>query len=74
VEQGGATVFPTAGGHVKPKKGTAAFWYNLYASGEGKLIIFFILIVESIRFIVQVITRQDMLVRIDRTCLHCIFQ
>lgn len=36
VEQGGATVFPTAGGHLKPKKGSAAFWYNLYASGEGK--------------------------------------
>jgi prolyl 4-hydroxylase len=35
VEQGGATVFPAAGGHLKPKKGNAAFWYNLYASGEG---------------------------------------
>ncbi len=35
VEQGGATVFPVAGGHLKPKKGSAAFWYNLYASGEG---------------------------------------
>ena len=35
VEQGGATVFPAAGGHLKPKKGSAAFWYNLYASGEG---------------------------------------
>jgi hypothetical protein len=42
VEQGGATVFPAAGGHLKPKKGSAAFWYNLYASGEGRKIISFI--------------------------------
>ncbi len=40
VEQGGATVFPAAGGHLKPKKGNAAFWYNLYASGEGQKIIY----------------------------------
>ena len=37
VEQGGATVFPAVGGHLKPKKGSAAFWYNLYASGEGEI-------------------------------------
>ncbi|UJR35641.1 hypothetical protein I4U23_028391 [Adineta vaga] len=35
VEKGGATVFPACGGYIKPKKGSAAFWYNLYASGEG---------------------------------------
>jgi prolyl 4-hydroxylase len=36
VEQGGATVFPDAGVRLVPKKGSAAFWYNLYASGKGK--------------------------------------
>ncbi len=41
VEQGGATVFPKADGHVKPKKGSAAFWYNLDASGEGQMITYF---------------------------------
>ncbi|CAF0759590.1 unnamed protein product [Rotaria sordida] len=35
VEKGGATVFIPTGGHVKPEKGSAVFWYNLYASGEG---------------------------------------
>jgi prolyl 4-hydroxylase len=39
VEQGGATVFPASGGYVRPKRGNAAFWYNLFASGEGKTII-----------------------------------
>ncbi|KAL5282865.1 P4HA2 family protein [Megaselia abdita] len=37
VEQGGATVFPQLSLSLLPKKGTAAFWYNLYASGEGDL-------------------------------------
>lgn len=35
VAQGGATVFPSIKVALYPKKGTAAFWLNLHASGEG---------------------------------------
>ncbi|GFY17859.1 prolyl 4-hydroxylase subunit alpha-1 [Trichonephila clavipes] len=37
VEAGGATVFPKIGVQVKPKRGTAAFWYNLRKSGDGDM-------------------------------------
>ncbi|CAN8005542.1 unnamed protein product [Ixodes pacificus] len=38
VEEGGATVFPSLGIRLTPKKGDAAFWWNLKASGEGEML------------------------------------
>ncbi|XP_063046589.1 prolyl 4-hydroxylase subunit alpha-1a [Engraulis encrasicolus] len=35
VAAGGATVFTEVGAAVRPLKGTAVFWYNLFPSGEG---------------------------------------
>lgn len=35
VEQGGGTVFTAINIALHPKKGSAAFWYNLKPNGEG---------------------------------------
>lgn len=35
VEQGGGTVFTAINIALWPKKGSAAFWYNLKPNGEG---------------------------------------
>jgi len=38
VDMGGATVFPKLDLTLWPKKGTAAFWYNLHRNGEGDVL------------------------------------
>lgn len=35
VTEGGATVFPLLNITVKPEKGSALIWYNLYRDGQG---------------------------------------
>ncbi len=35
MEAGGATVFPRAGVSCWPRRGSAAFWFNLYKNGEA---------------------------------------
>ena len=37
VEQGGGTVFTTAGIHVRSISGSAVFWYNLLPNGSGDI-------------------------------------
>ena len=38
VEAGGATVFPDLKVTLWPKKGSAAYWWNLYRNGEGDML------------------------------------
>ena len=35
MESGGATVFTDAKLRIKPIKGSAVFWYNLFPNGQG---------------------------------------
>ena len=37
VESGGATVFPQVKAGIKPVKGSAALWYNLFPNGQGNI-------------------------------------